>query len=213
MSIPPAPVHVGVVEQAAKATLAKWLWTYIGFAEQWYGYPVRSLPRAHGPFVTATADLHNWPEQRLPFVMLHGGAMAQEPDDRGATYDASWTLTVAAVVGASGLSEEATLGLARAYGAAVQACLSFQPWEDVPDGVTIERRWMDTADDLPVEINRRTMAATRVTFLTVVSDAMRFDELPAVPDPLPDPPDGGYPTYPDTPTAEQINVTVERLEP
>ena len=210
MAIPPAPVHAGIVEAAAQATLAKWLWTYQGFAEQWYGYPVRSLPRAHGPFVTASADLANWPEQRLPFVMLQAGA-TDDTRDNGTSYGTAWPLLTAVVVGGSALGEQQTLALARAYGAAVQACLSFQPWEGLPDGVQVDVRWMDTADDLPAKVNRRTMAATRVSFHVVVDDVLRFEDIPQVPDPLPDPPDD-WPEYPDTPTAEQITITTSRLE-
>lgn len=212
MAIPPAPTHIGHVEQAARRTLAKWMWTYIGFAEQWYGYPVRSLPNVSGPFITASLNLVKWPEQRFPVMTLHGANLSGNPTNRGDAYDTMWLIRVGLAVGGSALSEEQALALARTYGAAAWALMCFQPLEGLPDGTGGVVTFAGWEDLLPSEINRRTMAGVALDFIVQTDNALVFDEIPTVPDPLPDPPDGGYPDYPDTPTAEQINVSVDQLD-
>lgn len=188
------------------------MWTYIGFAEQWYGYGVRTLPNIDGPHITASVDLTTWPEQRLPVMTLHGAELADDPRYNGDAYDTMWIVRAGIAAGGSAVGEDQALKLARTYGAAALACLTQQPLEGLPAGTGGAVRWANSQDLLPSQVNRRTMAGAVLEFVVEVEKALVFDEnIPTIPDPLPDPPDGGYPDYPDAPTAEQIRITVDQL--
>jgi hypothetical protein len=206
VTTPPRLIHAGQIEQAALATLHKWIWTYIGFAEQRFGYAERTLPNILGWAVTGTLDLERWPEQQIPCLILISPGLADVPRDRGDEYDAAWRLDIGVLVSAG--TQEAAHALARVYAAAVRECLLQQPWEG---GLVNDARWMgESYDDTPVD-KRRSIAAARLTFTVVVDEVVGFQPAPTTPDPLPDPPGGGFPDYPDLPTAETIHITTDRL--
>lgn len=206
MTTLPPLVHAGQVEQAALAILKKWIWTYIGFSEQRYGYQPRALPNVRGWAVTGTLDLERWPEQQIPCLILISPGLADQPYQRDEGYDAAWRLDVGVIVDAS--TQEAAHALVRVYAAAVRECLCQQTWDS---DLVNDARWIGEAyDDTPVD-KRRTLAAARLTFTVTVDDVLTFQPIPTTPDPLPDPPGGGRPDYPGTPTAETITVTVDQL--
>jgi hypothetical protein len=199
-------VHAGQVEQAALATLRKWIWTYIGFAEQRYGYQPRTLPNVRGWAIASTLDLDRWPEQQIPCLILISPGLAAEPYQRDDALDAAWRLDVGVIIDAG--TQEAAHTLARVYAAAVRECLCQQAWDSE---LINDARWVGEAYDDTTVDKRRTLAAARLTFTVSVDDVVTFQPIPTTPDPLPDPPGGGYPAYPDTPTAETIDVTVTQL--
>ena len=204
MSIPPAPVHEGMVEQAALTTLQAWMRTYLGFAESWYGYDPEALPDPASYVATDSVDLDRWPEDQIPCVIVHCAGHADTPTNRGDSYGATWDLRVGVVVSAA--DEDSTRDMARVYSAAVRCCLDFHGLTGLEGTV----RWMGGVTDPPDEIKRRTIAGSRVDFQIDVPTVLQRDDVPA--QPLPDPPDGGRPDYPDTPTAEHVQITVNTLE-
>lgn len=204
MSIPPAPVHEGHVEQAALTTLRTWMRNYLGFAEQWYGYTAESLPDIVAYAATDSIDLDRWPEQHIPCVIVHCAGYAETPRHQGDRYGATWDLRVGVIVSAA--DENATRDMARAYGAAIKALLDFHGLPSIA-GATV--RLMGGVTDPPDQVKRRTIAGSRIDFQVDVPDSLVREDVPTVP--LPDPPSGGRPDFPDTATAETVTITVAPL--
>jgi hypothetical protein len=205
VSIPPAPVHEGMVEQAAITTISTWIRNYLGFAEQWYDYDPEQLPDLAGPYATDSVDLERWPEQQLPCVIVHCTGLSETPRHQTDRYGATWDLRIGVIAAAA--DEAATRALTRAYAAAVTALLDFHGLTGLP-GSTM--RWMGATPEPPDRVKQRMIAGTRIDFQVDTPDALVRDDIPTVP--LPDPPGGGRPDFPDAPTAETVSITVTPLE-
>ena len=206
MTLPPL-VHAGQIEQAALATLQKWIWTYIGFAEQRFGYATETLPNIRGWAVTGTVDLEKWPEDQYPCLVLVSPGLADAPHRRDEGYDAAWAIDAAILT--STTDETTARNLSRVYASAIRECLTQQAWEG---GLVNDVHWVGERYDDTGSPKQRTIAAARLSFHVIVDAVSAFQPAPTTPEPLPDPEgDGGRPTYPDLPTAEDIRIVTDQL--
>lgn len=202
-------VHAGQVEDAALLTLQKWLRTHLGEAEQRFGYSPESLPDAGSwSVVPSIDDIDKWPENHPPAILLLSPGLLESPRRTGdGVYSAMWDLRAGVVVSAK---EGFALRAARVYAAAIRQCLLQHVWEGTLD--VVGSGWTGERYDVIDADERRTLAAAVLQFYAVIDAVVSEHDGPTIPEPLPDPPDGGRPTYPDAPTAETIGITVDQIQ-
>lgn len=146
-----------------------------------------------------------WDEDAVPCCVIVTGA--GETSFEGDRFPLDFTVAVALVVG--GRNAQNARLKASTYAAAIALLLNQRPGLTVgpQDAEATVAGWggFDVAEQ------GATLAIGVCGYTIVVSDGLvltgEWPEEP-IPDPAPDEP----PTYPDTPTAEEINVTVEQRE-
>lgn len=205
-----ALIHGGMIEDDAQATLRKWMRTYIGAAEEKFGYQPEQLPDIRGWDITSDVDIEKWPETQIPALVLISPGLARDPEPGDGAHNATWDLRVALLVSAS--TEQAVHKLARVFAAVTRQCLlqQLQRESDLP---VVNVWWTDERYDTLASDRRRTLAAALLAFNVELGQVVTLDDGPIVPDPLPDPPgDSERPDYPPPPPAEHITVTVDAQE-
>lgn len=144
-----------------------------------------------------------WDNDAVPCcVIVVGPAEPSEGSDR---FSLVFTVAVAAVLGPR--DQETGAKLASAHGGAVALLLNQRPGFPVgPDGAVAEVAGWGGFDTGQID---STIAMAVSGYTISVSDALMLGEWPATP--LPDPDPDTPPDYPDTPTAETVQITVDQL--
>lgn len=191
------------VEEWCLATLRKWSSTYLAELEDHHELARGALPRIRT--YTTTPSFDNWPEDQLPALMLVSVGLAEPPFKQGSgEYRARWQMGLACVCSASKM--EQSHRLAMLYVAAHRALLVQRP---SLDGHAHGVVWQDeNYDDLPLD-DARSLAAGQAVFTVEVHDVTTANAGPLTPSEPPEP-DPTVP-YGDWPTAETVDVDVERL--
>lgn len=151
-----------------------------------------------------TADRpEKWDDDKVPCcVIVVGSGESSEGTDR---ISLVFTVAVATVTGPR--DQQTGRKLASAYSGALALLLTHRAGFPVgPDGARAEIAGWGGFDTGQID---STIAMGVCGYTIVVSDALTLGEWPAVP--TPDPQPGVPPDYPDTPTAETVNVTVDQL--
>jgi hypothetical protein len=195
--------HAGLVEDAVRDTLQKWLSTFLSEAEDQWGLPkgtisrrwawVRTIdPQSLGPAMVTTIAVQNV------------GAVGGVHENGDGSLDISEGINVA--VFTKGRNRDESLDHARMLLIAVMACLRAQR---SLGGFADTTRILDYGYDLVRGTQERTLAGAELVLRVDVSDVAGNSQGPDLPDPLPEPPDAGsYPDYPQY-TADTVHVTVD----
>lgn len=186
-------VTASAVEEAALATLALWMPTYLGEIERQHGTTAIAVPASY----TARSEVQNWPEEHLPAVIAISPGTSAVPEARGdGRVDAEWSLGVAVVV--SAVDRDTTRRMAQLYSAAVRAAILQHP---SLGGVAAGTVWLaESYVDVPVE-DTRTLMAAQVVFVVRVDEVVDLFDGPAVPDEAP---------YGDRPVVVVADVDVDQ---
>lgn len=196
-------VYPGQIERAALATLQKWMRTHLGLLERQFGYELESLPDPVGWGRKVSVDLGPRPHETTPAVLVAAGPTTNVQRDGDGSYDASWQLQVGVFVASA--DEEDTRDMAGLYAVAISTCLVQHPWEQR----AVSCRWTGNTPNPGADTDHDPTVAGMSVFFDIYTDGvLSTDAGPTTPEPLPDPPDGTRPTYPEPPTAETVTITV-----
>lgn len=205
--------HQAHIERACLATLQKWMRSYIGLAEQAEGFPAESLPDIKGWARKTQVDLGQRPEEHIPLVAVTAGDTTDVRRDGDGSYDAAWALQVSVVVMSA--EEDDTRDMGALYAYLVRKVLTEQPWVagHGPDPAAlfpVDCKWTGDQPETIAASSARTIFGTHCLFHVYTDGVMTTADGPTTPEPLPDPPGGGRPDYPDAPTAETVAITVDQ---
>lgn len=177
-------VHKGQVEQAALNTLKQWNSTYLTEMELLTG---RGSPLERPRSFSVVQSVVKFEEEQFPAVMVISEGLAAPPRRMaGGVYQATWKLTVVAIV--SAIDQVTATDLAGVYGAACRALLVQKP---SLGGFANSCVWVDE-DYRPIDADKRRWLSAAASEMHVeVPDVLTTDAGPlaADPDPLEDPAD------------------------
>lgn len=189
------------IEDAAKATLDKWLWpTYTGAVERFKHLTPGILPEP-GAWSTSSFFDAMPGDEFLPLVVIVCTGTSERPlkDGKG-TYHAVYQLDIGVVVS----EPENPRRLASYMGLAIRGCLNHKQLE----GLDAEVDWLgDRSDDLPFEAER-SLAAARVQFKVKLRDVMSRGAGPEEPAPTPEDPSG---EWAELPRIETSHMRVDQI--
>lgn len=181
-----------------------WLSTYLGRLEvQTPGYEYGDL---HRPRTwQSDIDVRWFPEGQLPAVSCVVGAGT--PYNDGEFIHLQWAFAVG--IALKGTDRQEGRDIARLYGAATYGALMHNP---SLGGVVQGLQFVGIAAR-EVRGNPGVVAATaELAFTATMPDVLQLNAGPRTPDPLPDPPGGEEPTYPDTPVADSVDFRLHHLD-
>lgn len=190
------------IEAAIAATLDLWIDDYLGEMERKKGYAANEIARPAG--IITASEFAKWDEDQLPLIMIVSPGLAGAPIRRkgGGSYEAEWSLTVAAIV--ADVDEQQTRRLMSAYAGAIRAAiLQHKALKSPlhPNGFASFLSWKDeTYSDIPFP-DTRALDSCRVIFNVGVEDVVTEQAGPREPyvNPAIDPGDN--------PTVTQVQVT------
>jgi hypothetical protein len=198
-----APIFDGtVLTDAVKATLKKWMPTYLGEIEFQRHLAKGSIPTPK--WYTERNEFTTFAEDQIPLVVVISPGVIEPPTHNGeGMYTGWWGLGVGVVAAAN--TETNSDRLAKIYGAAVRSILLQKPGLDASwdfNGIV----YVDESyDDVPDPEQERTMRAARLVFRIAINNVVTKWAGPDEPDPE-DLPGSQWPTV------ETAEATVTREE-
>jgi hypothetical protein len=191
------------VDVAVVTTLRTWLPTYLSRAEDERGLDNGLLARPVPSSYTNTLDDEDFPDQRLPAIVVTTASTSNEPRvGRDDYYSAAWRVLVTAVV--RGRTPPETRAVAALFGGCVRRILV---QNTSLDGFAGGVKWL-RGNVAPVEDmtdKGRYLAAGINEFTVYVDEVLRQGVGPAHPDSSPYPP--GNPGTPNEPYDPLVTVT------
>ncbi len=186
------------VEAEVKATLEKWMLTYLAEIERQRAIPARSLPNIR--HYVHVNEFTKDSEDQLPLCVIISPGIAEQAAMQGdGSFNAKYVIGVGIVV--SGSSQELSNNMAKWYGAAVRgALLQHQGLE----GISVGIEWQDERfDDVPSS-DSRNLASVQEVFLV---------EVPGITNErlgLMEPPEDPYDVPNGWPEAETVQVAITK---
>lgn len=200
------------VEDAALATLSKWLPTYMSEVERQVGLDAGFYERPPAGSYTVRSRFDKWPEEMLPLVIVIATGVADDPAAEGrGKFRAEFEIGVACVV--SSVDIPSSRRYANRMGAAVRAALvQHQSLDQAIEGSVRGVDWLgERNNELPQpEPGERTIWANRQLFNVEVGDVLTKAAGPIAPDPLPDP-TTPWPDDPTVDTIDDVDITLEKI--
>lgn len=194
-----------MVENAMKATLEDWMPDYLGELAriEGYGPNVVEEPRA----IVTASEFAKHPEDQLPVILVLNAGLSGPPTRRAnGTYEASWLVGVAPIVG--DMDMELSRRLAATYTAACRtAVLQHKRLKSTlyTDGFATFLTWKDEKySDIPFG-EARTLASGHVFFAVGVEGVVTEQAGPRVPSPSPEVDPGPWPDV------EHVEIEVESV--
>lgn len=182
------------VEQAVVATLNLWMDDYLGEMERLKGYTANEVARPAG--IITASEFAKWQEDQLPLIMVVSPGLDGPPIRRkgGGSYEAAWSVTVAAIVA------DVDLGLTRrlmsVYAGAIRASILQHKMlrsSLYPDGFASFLAWKDESySDIPFA-DTRALDSVRVGFSVGVEDVTTEQAGPREPSGKPATDPGDWP--------------------
>ena len=157
------------VREAVKATIQKWIPTYLAAVERHYGLKPRTIQTPRSYVFSDDGKLDKRPEKQVPCVVILVPATSGKPAREGdGNYRARWPVTVSVIVASK--NQGATSDLAQWYSTAI---LGLMVHNGTLGGFAMETTWFGQRnDDLRPEQNRTLAAGTNV-FEVLVPEVVR----------------------------------------
>jgi hypothetical protein len=191
-------IDANLVEEAAAATIKRWLPTYLAELERQRHVPAGQLAIPRGPTIAAGPESPF--ADQAPGVWLWVGDAADVELDSDRRYTVAWPLTVHIVIGTS--DHARTVKLGKVYAAAIRVLLIQQG--DL-GGVADMTLWDGERYDAAPPSRERTEAISTVTFRVQCTDVATWGTAPLAPI---DPPEDPVIEPPDAPTITSVDVTL-----
>lgn len=197
--------HAGEPEEAVRATLVKWLHTFLNEVERQHDIDAGTLARPRE--YTRTTEPRQLNSANLPVVAIEGtGPLGNPMVDSKQVIAAEYGVSV--TVYAKGRDRDDALDNARIIGAAIRAALTSEQGCTL-EGAATDVRWIDEDFAVLEATRERTMAGTEEVFGVLLDDVMTYGRGPDQPDPDPDP----HAEYPDPYTAESVEIDLDQRTP
>lgn len=181
-----------MVEDAVKATLQRWVPTYMSELERQLALDVPYYKRPVASSYLVRSDFDKWPEEMLPaVVVVSPGIDDDPPKDGNRRYRASFQIGVACVV--SSINQEESRRAAYRMGAVIRAVLIQK--QSLDKALTERVRgvtWHGSRNNELRPEDQRSIWANRQLFTVEVGDVLGGAAGPTAPEPDPQtPPPGG----------------------
>lgn len=188
-----------LVQEAAAATLLKWMPTYLREIERQLSRTLGQIPAPRT--YTSRNRFESFPEDQMPLCVVVSSGLVDTPSrESDGRYNAWFSLGIGFL--ASARDEDAADFLSKVYAAAGRAIILQRP---SLGGVASGVEWIDeTYDDDVVTEDQRTMKASYVIFRIHMDDIVTRFAGPVEPD-APDPATQPGSTWP---TADTIDIQV-----